>query len=451
MISDINSDFLEKLIVKAMLLDKHYLIGVASVFEPEYFDDPSASTIFKYVSDYIDEFNSIPEEISIINSLKEDDREKVRNFLDDVKSIDFSVSDSYDFLFHHTNEYLKWQALKRAMIENVNIIDNKGDREEVREKIEIALSKDMKIDLGLKYFEELGARLKRIFTASVKRIPTYFPTLDEFISGGFPPFTLSVIVAKVHAGKSNCLANMAARQVLHGHNVVLMTLEMSQDAFAQRFDSIYSLMDINRMYISDVNRKLLAKDLKKVKNTESRGELFIKQFPTGEASVRDFKRYIRELLIRDIEPDILMVDYINLMKAATRAGNGMYESVKRVVEELRSMSFEFDVPVLSVSQLNREGGFVGFKELDFGYIAESLGIPATADFIAIMGQDEDDLVYESEIHSKIVKNRLGGRVGEVHKMYLDSRSLRLYDECEMDQWVLDSQKTGDERNVYESG
>lgn len=448
-IDDIDSEFLEKLIIKGALQDKTYLVNLASVFEPEYFDDAQASSVFKYISNYVDEFNAIPEESSIIHSIREDDRKNVENFLKEVKSVDFSVSDGFDFLFHHTNEYLKWQALKRAMIENVDIIDNKGDREQVREKIEAALSKDLKIDLGLKYFEQLGERLKRIFTASVKRIPTYFPTLDEFISNGFPPFTLSVIVAKIHAGKSQFLANMAARQVLRGHNVVLMTLEMSQDAFAQRFDSIYSLMDINRMYISSVYRKNLLKYLKDIRNTEGKGELFIKQFPTGEASVRDFKRYIRELLIRNIYPDILLVDYINLMKAATRAGNGMYESVKRVAEELRSLSFEFDTPVVSVSQLNREGGFVGFEELDFGYIAESHGIPATADFMGIMGQDEDDLIYESEIHTKIVKNRLGGRVGEVWKSYMDARSLKMYDETELDEWILDAKKTGDERKIYE--
>lgn len=447
---EIDGEFLEKLIVKGMLQDKRYLVNVSSVFEPEYFDDPSVSSLFKYISEYSEEFNTIPEESSIIHSFEDEERKEIESLIQEVKSIDFSISDSFDFLFHSTNEYLREQALKRAIVEGVNIIDTKGDKELVREKIEEALSKDMKIDLGLKYFEELGERLKRIFTASVKRVPTYFPTFDEFISGGFPPFTLSVGVAKIHAGKSNMLANIAARQVLHGKNVVLMTLEMSQDAFAQRFDSIYSLLDINRIYISERHRKMLPQRLKEIKNLEGRGELFIKQFPTGEASVRDFKRYIRELLIRDIEPDILMVDYINLMKAATRAGSNMYESVKRIAEELRSLSFEFDVPVLSVSQLNREGSFVGFEDLDFNYIAESWGIPGVSDFMFIMGTNEDDMVYESEIHSKIVKNRLGGRVGDYHKMYMDMRSLKMYDEIELDEFIKDAEQSEDERNLHDS-
>jgi len=446
---NLDSGFLEKLMIKAMLVDKRFLAICSSVFEPEYFDNSSASAIFKYTSDYLEEYNSIPEELSIINSTKDDDKQEIKDFLSDVNSVDFNISKNYDFLFTQTNEYLKEQAVKRAIMDSVNIIDEGSDVESIREKIEHALSKDLKIDLGLKYFEDLGERLRRIFTASNIRMPTYFPVFDDSISGGFPPFTLSVLVARIHGGKSNMLANFAARQVLHGKNVVLMTLEMSEDMFAQRFDSIYSLMDINRMYVSDTYKIKLTKALKEVKATEGRGELFIKQFPTGEASVNNFKTYLRELLIRDIKPDILMCDYINLMKPAMKRGDGLYSNIKRIAEELRALSFEFEVPVLSVSQLNREGSFVGFQEINFNYISESIGVPAVADYMAILGTDDDSLVYESEISIKIVKNRIAGKVGDIFPMYLDNRTLKIYDSSELDLWISDAEISGDERVLYE--
>jgi len=152
-------------------------------------------------------------------------------------------------------------------------------------------------------------------------------------------------------------------------------------------------------------------------------------------------------LIRGINPSIVYVDYINLMKAAYRAERNMYSAVKRIAEELRAMSFMFKLPVVSVSQLNREGSFVGFSELDFTYIAESLGLPATADFMAILGTDDDAMVYMNEILYKIVKNRLGGRVGEIDRLYYDARSLRMYDSTELDMWNEDATISGDERNL----
>jgi len=246
---------------------------------------------------------------------------------------------------------------------------------------------------------------------------------------------------------SQTMANFAARQVFHGHNVVLMTLEMSEDAFAQRFDGIYSGLNINRMYIYEDLQKKLIRELYDLKKNPDIGNLYIKQFPTGEASTTDFRAYLRELKIRGVEPDIVYVDYINLMKSSKNFGDNMYSRVKGVSEELRALSFEFEVPVVSVSQLNREGSFVGFEELDFTYISESVGVPATADFMSIYGTDEESMIYESEMHYKIVKNRLGGMVGDSNKMYIDKKSLKMYDGNELDDWIRDAQKSGDERNV----
>ena len=444
----LDSDFLEKLIIKGMMTDKNFLVLVTSVFEPGYFDDSSISHIFKFCRDYVSEYSEIPQIETVINSLPDEfEQNDIKEIFEEINTIDYDIARNYNHLVDQTNDYLKEQAVKNAIIESVDIVEDKERRPEIRQKIETALTKDIKIDLGLDYFGDLGDRLTRIFTASDIRIPTYYPQFDEYINGGFPPFTLSVLTARIHGFKSNTMANFAARQVLHGHNVVLMTLEMAQDAFAQRFDSIYTGLDINRIYVSNTHKNRLTRKLAEVKAQEGRGTLLIKQFPTGQASVLDFTIYLRELLIRGIMPSIIYVDYINLMKTAYQVERNMYSAVKRIAEELRALSFAFEIPVVSVSQLNREGSFVGFEELDFTYIAESLGLPATADFMAIMGTDDDAMVYQNELLYKIVKNRLGGRVGEVDRLYYDSRSLKMYDSTELDLWNQDATTSGDSRDI----
>lgn len=440
---NINSDFLEKLIVKAMLRDKQYLVLITSTFEPDYFESNSVSSIFSVLKNQMDSIGTIPSKDIIINSVG-DLKNEVRETLQESDEIEFDLNDQ-KYLLEVTNEYLKEQAIKKAIIESVNIIDAKGEKENIRKKIEDALCKDLSINLGLKYFQDLGNRLRRIFTASTIKIPTFFNQLDEFINGGFPPFTLSFFIAKIHGWKSNMISNIAGRQVLKGYNPVIMTLEMSEDAYSQRIDALFSKLDINKMYLESNHRGLIEK-LSEVKSLNDRGELYIKQFPTGAATIRDFRLYLRELTIRDIKPSILLVDYVNLMKSLDGTTD-LYGKVKGISEDLRALSFEFEVPVVSVSQLNREGSFVGFEELNYSYIAESLGLAATADFLAIFGTNEDDLVYESEVHYKIVKNRLGGRVGEYGKLYYDSRNLRMYDEMELDLWINEAAISGDERNL----
>lgn len=439
------SDFLETLILKGITTDKIYLVMCSNVFEQDYFDNSSIGKIFNFSKNYIEEYRTIPPREVILNTLSDDG---VANAFREVDSIDFDINGNYDYLLNQTNNHLKNQAIKKALMDSVNLYESGQNLEQIRDKIEKALTKDIKIDLGLDYFKQLSERLRKLFDATEQnRVKTYYPEFDELINGGFPPFTLSVICARIHGFKSNTMANFAARQVLHGNNVVMLTLEMSEEMFAQRFDSIYSLLDINRMYLGD-NKTELIRKLKAIKEDPNRGNLWIKQFPTGAATVRDFRIYLRELLMRDKQPSIMYVDYINLMKSALSKYKDLYSSVKSIAEELRALSFEFEIPLVSVSQLNREGSFVGFEELDFNYIAESMGLPATCDFMSIIGTDENSLIYESELHNKIVKNRLGGRVGEIWKCYFDSRTLKMYDESEMDAWIADAQLTGDERNPF---
>ncbi len=438
----LNSDYVEKIILKGIMSDKDFLILTSSVFEPEYFDDPNISHAFKFCKEYADEYNRIPEKDSIINS--SDTPDEIRGIIDEAEQTDFDVAHSYEFLLNQSNDYLKEKALKRAIVDSVDDVEDPERRNIIQQRIEQALIKDIKIDLGLRYFEEIGIRLRRIFTASDSRIPTYFPVFDEQINGGFPPYTFNVLTAKIHGGKSNTMANFAARQVVNGHNAVVLTLEMSQDAFAQRFDGIYTGLDVNKIYLSDTYRRQLVSKLRTVKGTENRGEIYIKQYPTGAASVLDFRIYLRELALRDIRIDIIYVDYINLMRTAYKTETNMYSVVKRVSEELRALSFEFACPVVSVSQLNREGFFINFNELDFSHTAESMGIPATADFMAILGIDEEQMVYESEVLYRITKSRIG-RANLTERFYLDKRSLKMYDSCEMDEWIEDATVSGDDR------
>lgn len=442
----LNSDFVEKIILKGMLSDKDFLILTSSVFEPEYFDDPNISHAFRFCKEYAGEYNSVPSKEAVINSSETPD--DIREIIEEAEQTDFDISQSYDFLLNQANDYLKEKALKQAIINSVDDVENPERRNIIQKRIEQALIKDIKIDLGLKYFEQMKERLRRIFHTSDTRVPTYFPIFDEYINGGFPPLTFNVFVAKIHGGKSNTMANFASRQVINGKNVVILTLEMSQDAFAQRFDGIYSRLDINRLYLSNTYRQKLVRSLKGYRLNENRGELYIKEYPTGEASVLDFRMYLRELLLRDINIDIIYVDYINLMKSAFKTENNMYSSVKRVSEELRALSFEFKCPIVSVSQINREGFFVNFNELDFSYTAESMGIPATADFMCVLGTDEEQMVYESEVLYRITKSRIG-RPNQSDHFYLDKRSLKMYDAIEMDEWLADAEVSGDDRERVE--
>ena len=77
-------------------------------------------------------------------------------------------------------------------MKSIDIVESRGDVDKVRSLVEEALCKDLKVDLGLDYFESLYERLSRIFGATDTKIPSLFPYIDDLISGGFPAYTLSI-------------------------------------------------------------------------------------------------------------------------------------------------------------------------------------------------------------------------------------------------------------------
>lgn len=436
-----NEDYIEKCIIKTAVESKDFLSTISAVYVPEYFNDVNAANIFIFLRDHIKEYNIIPDKEVIVNSIPES--ENISNYFKEIESMDYDIAKNYDWLFQQSNEYLKIKALQKGVMDVADIIEKKGNIYESRSIIEEALCKDMKISLGHDYWNDMQERLKRIFTTEDKRIPTYYPQIDSILNGGFPPKTLSVWISRIHGFKSQWMANVMARQVLNKHNVALASLEMSEDMFSQRFDGIYSNLDINKIYYNTKIRKEFLKRISEMKKKE-KGNLWIKEYPTGAATINDFRIWLRELEMRGKKPEAFYFDYISLVRNMGKE-RGLYEDKKAIAEEARALGYEFDIPVISVSQINRAGSFLPLEEIDFNYIQESVGVAATADFCSVSGNNEDEMVYESEIWYKIIKNRLGGMVGTMDKYFYDQRSLKMYDSSELDLWIQEATLSGDVR------
>lgn len=445
----VDTNFLMLSILKGMFLDKNYAFTVTTVFEEKYFQDVEMSEIFRVFKKHLDEHKEIPSKDIVANSIPSDTRAKVIDMLSRSEQTDFDMVKNYDWLLTETNNFLKDAAIKNAILQSVEVIDEKGNTSAIRDIIENALCKDIKINLGLDYFATLGERITRILTTADNRVQTYYPSLDEIFNGGYPPYTLNLMIAKPHGHKSNIMTNIITRQVYHGVDVAMASLEMSEDMYAQRFDANFTNLDINRIYHNKSVRGKFVSGIKELKNNTTRGNLFIKEYPTGRATVLDFRIWLRELKMRDMMPKIFYCDYLSLMKPEGKHTGDLYKDGKAISEDLRALGLEFGIPVVTVAQINRTGTFLDFYSLDMNSIGESFGVPATADSMLVQGADEDDMIYKNELKWKCVKNRLGGQVGRIGKWYYDEKSLRIYDETELDLWIENASHSGDARDMKE--
>ncbi len=129
---------------------------------------------------------------------------------------------------------------------------------------------------------------------------------------------------------------------------------------------------------------------------------------------------MESLIKAGIKPEVLVIDYLGLLKASS--GDNSYEQGKVASEELRALSYFFNMPVVSAIQTNREG----MENPSLDTVSESLGVAFTADVVWAIYQEEGDQEL-GIIKVSGIKNRLGPKHGAT-AMRIDYTTLSLSEE-----------------------
>jgi hypothetical protein len=222
---------------------------------------------------------------------------------------------------------------------------------------------------------------------------------------------------------------------------------MAEERIAERIDA--NLLNVRLDDLVSLPKSMYEKKIEDLRSKFS-GRLIIKEYPTAAASTNHFRALLNELnLKRNFKPDIIYVDYINIC-SSSRIKPGQYVNsysyVKSIAEELRGLAVEFNVPILSATQTNRQG----FQNTDVGLedTSESFGLPATADFMfAIISNDK--LEEAGQILVKQLKNRYGDPT--INKKFLvgiDRAKMKLIDlgdESQSD--LVDTGKVEDDADI----
>jgi len=244
-------------------------------------------------------------------------------------------------------------------------------------------------------------------------IPSKWEWLDEHLGGGFLESgkALYVFAGETNIGKSIFLGNIAHNIASQGKNVLLVTLEMAELLYAQRVCS--NVTKIPMKELKD-NGPTIRHAIK-----QEKGKMFIKEFPPSTITPNQLKGYIKKFEDKGIKLDAIVLDYLNLLNSSV--GSNSYERIKHVTEQVRAMSYVFECPIISATQLNRSGFDQDNPEL--ATISESIGLAATADCIVSIYQNEEDREMEI-IRLGMMKNRYGAR-GMTQAMRIDYPTLSI--------------------------
>lgn len=181
------------------------------------------------------------------------------------------------------------------------------------------------------------------------------PTLQERTLG-MQGGDLWLKAARLGQGKTWDLLNDTAANLLAGKKVVLFSLEMNKRQIEYRIQTILG-RHLGYSITNDQLTKGRGLDLIEYKqmlgeiSEKIPGQLLICDRRRGRVTSRTVAS-----LVNKYEPDLAVIDYIGLMGSANKSNySQQWESVACVVDEVKEVACQFDVPILSAAQINREG------------------------------------------------------------------------------------------------
>jgi len=314
---------------------------------------------------------------------------QVREFFARIKSSD-GIEEAM-WIKDKAIDFCRKQVLKGAMMKSVKLLKS-SSFDEIEKVIQDALKLGTDNNFGHEYHKDALARFEIINRAPIS---TGWDRMDEICKGGLGKNELGVVIAPTGAGKSMVLVHLAASALRQGKTVVYYTLELKDTVVGSRFDSCLTGVPLNEM--RDRKEEILSK----IEGIE--GSLIVKEYPTKSASVQTIKNHIEKLKKRGIEPDMILVDYADLLRPVRTTGEKRHE-LEETYENLRALAQIYEMPVWTASQTNRGG--LNAEVITMEAISEAFNKCFVADFIFSLSRTVQDK-QANKGRLFIAKNRNG--------------------------------------------
>ena len=245
---------------------------------------------------------------------------------------------------------------------------------------------------------------------SITGISTGFHDFDE-ITSGLQRGDLIIIAGRPSMGKTVFGVNIAENVVIKDKKVVLFfSMEMPGESIVMRLLSSIGRTDQHRIRTGRLNDSDWPKITAAI-NTLSSARLFIDDTPA--LSLNDLRSRSRRLSRTQGGLDLIIVDYLQLMRSSNKTENRTIE-VSEISRTLKAIAKELMVPVVALSQLNRSLESRINRRPIMSDLRESGSLEQDADIILFIYRDE---VYNEDSPDKgiaelIIRKHRNGQIGD---------------------------------------
>jgi RecA/RadA recombinase len=325
--------------------------------QPQFFDNPVLASFCKALSDIQAKTSGSSVDLTLFE-VRRDQGEFAKDYEEDIqeyaKHIFTDVEESQiDYIKDIALKFAKWSLFKQAYLDSYTDLQRNDmsalDRLETRWKKVVNTTFEPEEDTGKLYFSDYQARIKQRMERP-EILKTLIPELDRVLDGGgFGRGELNLIAGGPGSGKSFFLTHLARAAVIQRKKVVFYSCEMSYEKLCVRLDSSFAALTAHelRNNIEQVSNKL------EKAHRHFGDRLLIKKFYSGKTKVSMIERHLDQLQRGGFIPDVILVDYVNLLSAEIPTGS-RHEDLDKVYIDLRGLIQERNLFNATGAQGNRE-------------------------------------------------------------------------------------------------
>jgi len=379
-------------VISALLTHKEFLLNIQDVLSDEYFDNQAQKWIIKEILKYYQKYHTCPSMDVLKVELKKIDNEVLQLSIKEQLREAYKASDEdLKYVEEEFSSFCKNQQLKKALLTSVDFLNN-GDYDSIRSLIDNALKAGGDKNLGHEYNKDTESRYREDHRTIV---PTPWKEINELLQGGLGNGDFGLIFGNPGGGKSWSLVALGGYAVKYGYNVLHYTLELGADYVGRRYDAFFTNISVQNI--------TQHKDQIEQIVTSLDGQLIIKEFPTGKATISTIESHIQKCIDLDFKPDLILIDYVDLLRSKRKSGERKDE-IDDIYISTKGLARELNLPIWSVSQVNRAGAKDNIIEGDKA--AGSYDKMMVTDVaISLSRKKEDKVNGTGRLH--IMKNRYG--------------------------------------------
>jgi len=378
-------------VLAALLNHKSFLTNIYDIITEDYFTNQAHKWIIKEILKYYEKYHTTPSLEVLKVELKKVQNEVLQISIKEQLREAYKESDDLAYVEEEFSSFCKNQMLKKALLQSVELLQA-GDYDSIKFMVEAALKAGQDKNIGHEYNKDLESRFREEHRIT---IPTPWNEFNELLQGGLGNGDFGLIFGNPGGGKSWALIALGANAVSMGYNVIHYTLELGEEYVGRRYDAYFTKIPVN----------LIIPNKEKVANATKNllGNLIIREYSPGKASISTIESHIKKCIDLDFKPDLIIIDYVDLLRSK-KTNRERKDEIDDIYTSTKGLARELDLPIWSVSQVNRAGAQDDIIE---GHkAAGSYDKIMITDFAASLSRKRQDKVNGTG-RWHIMKNRYG--------------------------------------------